>query len=134
MQTAAEQGTHLRRGHRIGSGKSVDPVHPRPDPHARGLTPFGVIRRQTGVTLLSGIQRRHLPDQIVIPDPAVSLCTLIVMIPNGDSARAAVTPTRGYVPACIRCVRLGALRVRGGTSDGGAYHLSYPRGVDLVAV
>jgi hypothetical protein len=25
---------------------------------------------------------------------------------KGDSARAAVTPTRGYVPRCIRCIGL----------------------------
>jgi hypothetical protein len=28
---------------------------------------------------------------------------LIVTTPKGDSARGAVTPTRGYVPASIRC-------------------------------
>ena len=73
VQTAAEQGPHLLRGHRVASGKSVDPVHPRPDPHPRGLTPFGVIGRQPGVTFLSGIQRRHLPGQIVIPRPGGEL-------------------------------------------------------------
>jgi hypothetical protein len=36
----------------------------------------------------------------------VSLCTLIVTTPKGDSARGAVTLTRGYVPACIRCIGL----------------------------
>jgi hypothetical protein len=73
VQTAAEQGSHLLCGHRVASGKSVDPVHPRPDPHPRGLTPFGVIGRQPGVTFLSGIQRRHLPGQIVIPRPGGEL-------------------------------------------------------------
>ena len=29
---------------------------------------------------------------------------LMVTTPKADSARGAVTPTRGYVPACIRCV------------------------------
>jgi hypothetical protein len=32
------------------------------------------------------------------------LCTLIVTTPKGDSARGAVTPTPGVLPACIRCV------------------------------
>ncbi len=73
MQTAAKQRPHLLRGHRIASGKSVDPVHPRADPHPRGLTPFGVVRRQPGVTLLSRVQRRHLPGQIVIPRPGCEL-------------------------------------------------------------
>ena len=35
MQTAAKQGSHLLRGHRVASGKSVDPVHAGPDPHPR---------------------------------------------------------------------------------------------------
>jgi hypothetical protein len=35
VQTAAKQGPHLLCGHRVASGKSVDPVHPRPDPHPR---------------------------------------------------------------------------------------------------
>jgi hypothetical protein len=35
MQTAAEQGSHLLRGHRVASGQAVDPIHPRPAPHPR---------------------------------------------------------------------------------------------------
>jgi hypothetical protein len=73
VQTAAEQRSHLLPGHRVASGKSVDPVHPRADPHPRGLTPFGVIRRQPGVILLSRVKRRHLPGQIVIPRPGGEL-------------------------------------------------------------
>jgi hypothetical protein len=33
MQTAAEQGSHLPRRHRVPSGKSLDPVHAGSDPH-----------------------------------------------------------------------------------------------------
>ena len=73
MQTAAEQRSHLLRRHRVAGGKSVDPVHPGADPHPRGLTPFGVVRRQPGVTLLGRVQRRHLPGQIVIPRPGGEL-------------------------------------------------------------
>jgi hypothetical protein len=35
MQTAAEQGSHLLRRHRVASGKSVDPVHAGSDPDPR---------------------------------------------------------------------------------------------------
>jgi hypothetical protein len=35
VQTAAEQRSHLLGRHRVASGKSVDPVHPRADPHPR---------------------------------------------------------------------------------------------------
>ena len=35
MQTAAEQRSHLLRGHRVAGGQAVDPVHPRTDPHPR---------------------------------------------------------------------------------------------------
>jgi hypothetical protein len=35
VQTAAEQGSHLLRGHRVASAQAVDPVHPGPDPHPR---------------------------------------------------------------------------------------------------
>ena len=61
--------------------------HPGTDPHPGRLTPRGVIGRQPGMTFLGGVQRRDLPGEVVIPDPAVSLCMLIV------------TPTRrGYMP------------------------------------
>jgi hypothetical protein len=35
MQTAAEQGSHLPRRHRVPSGKSLDPVHAGSDPDPR---------------------------------------------------------------------------------------------------
>jgi hypothetical protein len=73
VQTAAKQGSHLLRGHRVAGGKSVDPVHPRPVRHPGGLTAFGVIGRQPGVTFLSGVQRRHLPGQVVISRPGGEL-------------------------------------------------------------
>jgi hypothetical protein len=44
-----------------------------PLPHPRRVTPLGVIRRQPDMTLLSRIQRRHLPGQIVIPGPGREL-------------------------------------------------------------
>ena len=100
MQTAAEQRSHLLRGHRVADGQSVDPVQAGTDPHPRGLTPFGVIRRQPRMTLLGRIQRRHLPGQIVIPRPAVSLCTLIVTTPKRrlHAARGGHADP-GYLPA-----------------------------------
>ena len=73
VQTAAEQRSHLLRGHRVAGGQAVDPVHPGADPHPRGLTPFGVVRRQPGMTFLGCIQRRHLPGQVVIPRPGGEL-------------------------------------------------------------
>jgi hypothetical protein len=95
VQTAAEQGSHLLRRHRVASGKSVDPVHPRSDPHPRGLTPFGVVRRQASVTFLGRIQGRHLPGQVVIPRPR---CELVKAHRHthlkGYMAALAVRPTR----------------------------------------
>jgi hypothetical protein len=73
MQTAAEQRSHLLRCHLVAGGQAVDPVHPRTDPHPWRLTPFGVVRRQPRMTLLSRVQRRHLPGQIVIPRPSGEL-------------------------------------------------------------
>ena len=67
VQTAAEQRSHLLGGHRVAGGQAVDPVQAGTDPHPGCLTPFGVVRRQPGMTLLGRIQRRHLPGQIVIP-------------------------------------------------------------------
>jgi hypothetical protein len=87
VQTAPEQGSHLLRSHRVTSGKSVDPVHPGPDPHPRGLTPLGVIRRQPGVTFLGRIQGSHLPGQVVISGPG---CELV------DAHRH--THPKGYMP------------------------------------
>ena len=63
VHAAAEQGPHLLRSHRVAGGKSVDPIHPRADPHPRGLTPFGVIRRQPGVAFVGRVQGRDLPGQ-----------------------------------------------------------------------
>ena len=56
VQTAAEQRSHLLGGHRVAGGQAVDPVHAGTDPHPRRLTPFGVVRRQPGVTFLGRIQ------------------------------------------------------------------------------
>jgi hypothetical protein len=66
MQTAAEQRSHLLGSHRVAGGQAVDPVQAGTDPHARRLTPFGVVRRQPDMTFLGRIQRRDLPGQIVI--------------------------------------------------------------------
>jgi hypothetical protein len=74
MQTAAEQRSHLLNGHRVASGQAVDPLRARTDPHPRCLTPFGVVRRQPGVTFLGRIQRRDLPGQVVI---TCSRCELV---------------------------------------------------------
>jgi hypothetical protein len=73
MQTAAKQGSHLLRGHRVASGKSVDPAHPGTDPHAWRLAAFGVVGHQPGVTFLGRVQGRDLPGQIVISGPGCEL-------------------------------------------------------------
>ena len=95
MQTAAEQRSHLLGGHRVAGGQAVDPVQAGADPDARRLTPFGVVGRQPGMTLLGRIQRRHLPGQIVIPRPS---CELVHAHrhthPKGVHAAGAVMPTR----------------------------------------
>ena len=95
MQTAAEQRSHLLRGHRVANGQAIDPVHAGTDPHPGRLTPFGVVRRQPGVTFLGRIQRRDLPGQIVIPRPG---CELVQAHrhthPKGVHAAGAVRPTR----------------------------------------
>jgi hypothetical protein len=95
MQAAAEQRSHLLRGHRVAGGQAVDPVHAGPDPDAWRLTAFGVIRRQPDVTFLGRIQRRDLPGQIVIPGPR---CELVEAHrhthPKGIHTAGAVRPTR----------------------------------------
>ena len=73
MQTGAEQRSHLLRGNRVAGGEAVDPIQARADPDAWRLTPFGVIRRQTGMTLLGCVQGRDLPGQVVIPRPGCEL-------------------------------------------------------------
>jgi hypothetical protein len=118
MQTAAEQGSHLLRGHRVASGQSVDPVHARADPHPRRLTAFGVVGRQPSVTLLGGIQRRHLPGQVVIPRPGCELVEAHGHNPERGIGRHGGHAARGYVPACIRCVGHRILKVIGGTCWG----------------
>jgi hypothetical protein len=66
MQTTAEQGSHLLRGHRVAGAEAVDPVQPGTDPDAWRLAAFGVVRHQPGVTFLGRIQCRGLSGQIVI--------------------------------------------------------------------
>jgi hypothetical protein len=92
MQTTAEQRSHLLGGHRVADDQAIDPVQARTDPHPRRLTPLGVIRRQTGMTLLGRIQRRHLPGQVVIPRP------------RGELVEAhRHTHQRGYKPPVRSC-------------------------------
>jgi hypothetical protein len=69
VQTVAEQGSHLLRGHWVADGQVVDAGHAGTDPHPRRLTTFGVIRGQPGVTFAGRIQRRDLPSQIVVSGP-----------------------------------------------------------------
>jgi hypothetical protein len=52
VQTAAEQRSHLLGGHRVAGDQAIDPVQAGTDPHPWRLTPFGVIRRQPGMTFL----------------------------------------------------------------------------------
>jgi hypothetical protein len=95
MQAAAEQCSHLLRGHRVAGGQAVDPAQAGTDPHPRRLTPLGVIRRQPDMTLLGRVQGCDLPGQVVIPGPG---CELVQAHrhthPKGVHAACAVMPTR----------------------------------------
>jgi hypothetical protein len=73
MHAGAEQSPHLLRRHRIPNVQAIDASHTRADPRAWSLSAFGVVRRQPDMTLLGGIQRRHLPSQIVVPRPGAEL-------------------------------------------------------------
>jgi hypothetical protein len=73
MQTAAEQGAHLLRRHRVAGIQAVDPVHTGTDPRPRGLASFGVIRSQPGMPLVGRIHGSDLPGQIVITRPGSEL-------------------------------------------------------------
>ena len=95
VQAAAEQGSHLLRGHRVAGGQAVDPVHAGADPHPGRLAALGVVRRQTGMTFLGRIQRSDLPGQIVIPGPGGELVEAHRHThPKGVHAAGAVRPTR----------------------------------------
>jgi hypothetical protein len=87
VQTAAEQCPHLLACHRVTGGQAVDPGHAGTDPQPRRLTPFGVVRRQSGVTFLGRIQRSDLSGQVVISGPG---CELV------DAHRH--THPKGYMP------------------------------------
>jgi hypothetical protein len=104
VQTAAEQGSHLLRGHRVAGCKSVDPVHAGADPQPGGLTPFGVVGRQPGVTLLGRVQCRDLPGQVVIPRPGGELVHTHGHSPERGIGRHGGHATRGTSRRCIRCV------------------------------
>jgi hypothetical protein len=65
-QTAAKQCPHLLACHRVAGGQTVDPAQAGTDPHPGRLTPFGVIRRQPGVTFLGRVQGCDLAGQVVI--------------------------------------------------------------------
>jgi hypothetical protein len=104
MQAAAEQRSHLLRGHRVADWQTVDPVQAGADPDAWCLTPLDVVRRQPGVTLLDRVQGSHLAGQIVIPR---SRCELVDAHRHtrlkGVHAARAITPTRptsGSGPLC----------------------------------
>jgi hypothetical protein len=43
---------HLLRRHRVAGYEAVDPVHAGTDPRPWHLTPFGVVRRQLGMTFV----------------------------------------------------------------------------------
>ena len=128
MQTAAEQGSHLLRGHRVADGQAVDRLQAGTDPHPRRLTPFGVIRRQPGVTFLGRIQGCDLPGQIVIPGPS---CELVEAHrhthPKGVHTAGAVMPTRATSGGASGVSDLESFGVRGGTSDGAVAGLRHRR-------
>jgi hypothetical protein len=67
MHPDAEEGPHLLRGYRVASLQVVNSEHARTDPHTWRLATLGVVRRQTDMTLGSGIEGCHLPRQIVVP-------------------------------------------------------------------
>lgn len=63
----AEQGPHLLRRHQVPGVQAVDPGQAGTHPHPRRFAPFGVVRRQADMPLVSGVQGGHLPGQVVIP-------------------------------------------------------------------
>ena len=67
VQAGAEQRLHLLRGHRIAGRQTVDPVHPGTHPPAGGFALGRVVVGQPDMPFVGGIQRRHLPRQIVVP-------------------------------------------------------------------
>ena len=73
MHPRPEQSPHLLASHRIPGVQAVDARQARADPHPRALATFGVVGGQPDVTLRGGIQRRHLPRQIVVPRPGSEL-------------------------------------------------------------
>ena len=78
VQADAEQRMHLLSGDRIAHGHAVDAAHPSTNPMAGGFALGRVVIGQRDLTFVGGIQRRHLPGQVVVPGPAVSLRRLIV--------------------------------------------------------
>ena len=73
MHPRPEQGPHLLGGHRVPGVQAVNASQASANPHSGALATLGVIGGEPNMTLRGGIQRRHLPRQIVVPDPAVSL-------------------------------------------------------------
>jgi hypothetical protein len=70
---APKRAPHLLRSDRIPGVQPVDAGHAEADPGSRSFSAFGVAGGQPDMALLGGIQRRHLPGQIVIPRPSAEL-------------------------------------------------------------
>jgi hypothetical protein len=100
MQPAPEQRAHLLRRHRVAGVQAVDARHAGTDPHPGRLTPFGVVRRQPGVSLVGRVQGSDLPGQIVITGPGGELVHA-----HGHTTKKAISPasavtsTLGVLPS-----------------------------------
>ena len=101
MHPRAEQSPHLLPSHRIAGVQAIDARQASADPYPRALAPLGVVGSQPDVTLRGGIQRRHLPRQVVVPRPGGQLVDAHRHSPQRRQRRcrrsAAARPVGPYV-------------------------------------
>ncbi|CAM3890834.1 hypothetical protein NOZE110980_19100 [Nocardioides zeicaulis] len=103
----AEQVLHLLGGHHVAGVEAVDAGHPGPDPDAGHFALLGVVRRESDVALVGGVERGDLPSQVVVPRPGGEL----VQAHGHPHLRARLRPRRS--PA-RQCARVGTPTVIGG--------------------
>jgi hypothetical protein len=63
----------LLGGDNVARVQALNATHAGADPHAGRLASLRVVGRQSGVALLGGVHRRHLPGQVLIPVPSGDL-------------------------------------------------------------
>jgi hypothetical protein len=111
MHPRREQSSHLLAGHRIPGRQSLNAHQAGADPHSRALAPLGVVGGEPDMTLRGGIQRRHLPGQIVVPRPSSELMNAHRHNPHKRQRRC--RRSAAAVP-CKRCIQHRTLRLRWG--------------------